>query len=417
MTKPEPSQSKLSRPGDAEQEINVITELPQAEHERRTDDLANLWLHGGLGKSKDMDLTPELLLLMVRAGKLLTRAQHDRAMDYIVSHYQYFPNPAQYHAAGLNVPVGSLANAGAEDVATEEAHLWEWVREWAERLAEGCRVTVSLEDGSTHTGVTWCVREWLYDYTFPGNAATRHFCHVRIELPPKIPYLLELIFQQIEPTIGKALHRFLDYTTIGDDYLRGQFKKAALAMIARRAERASRAPTLLLTSGLPDDSLLKRSELWSADRLRVFQGILSLSQPTTYHSHAVAYHSVETLQGALDKEGNPVYTDEDIENQKLLIANGEEIFGYVPYLVSEKIRLEGAQRKAEEQAADLARKESLQRRKETESEREYRRELVIRDMQNERGRELRRLRDAAYGLDRRESDESYEKYFRDLRDG
>jgi hypothetical protein len=73
----------------------------------------------------------------------------------------------------------------------------------------------------------------------------------------------------------------------------------------------------------------------------------------------------------------------------------------VPYLVSEKIRLEGGeQRKAEERAADLARKESLQRRKETVSEREYRRELVIRDMQNERNREVEQLRRAAYGLHR-----------------
>ena len=47
----------------------------------------------------------------------------------------------------------------------------------------------------------------------------------------------------------------------------------------------------------------------------------------------------------------------------------------------------------------------------------YNRELHIRDLQNERDRELRQLRDDAYGPDRQESDEEYEKYYRERREG
>jgi hypothetical protein len=343
LTKREPSPSKLSRQDDVDLDINILTGLPQAEHERRTDDLTDLQSKVGLGWRRDMEWTPAYLLLMLRAGRLLTPAQHDRAMDYIASHYQYYPNPAQYNAAGLGVSVASLANEGADDVTTEEAELWDWYRRWAERLSEGYRVTLTLGDGSTHTGVTRCgIVEWITQrsHLFAFNAATRQFVRVRVEMAPKFPALMELIFSQFEPTTGKALQRMLDYTAIGDDYLRGQFKKASLAMIARRDKRASLQPTpLQLTGNVADDGL------------RVYEGILSLSE------NCVAYHSVEALQGALDEKGNPVFSDEDIENQKLWIENREGLCSYVIYLFQEKTRLEGQQRKEEERAAEEHRRE------------------------------------------------------------
>lgn len=419
MTKQEPSPSKLSRPGDAELDINSITGLPQAEHDRRVEDLTNLWVYGGLGKPKDMELSIEFILLRVRAGKLLTPAQHDHAMDHIVSHYQYFPNPAQYHAAGLGVSVASLTK-GADEADAEEAQLWDWFRANAERLSEGYRATLTLESGTVHEGATRCVKEWLEDLElrYSRDKDILKFCHVRVEMPSPIPLLMETIFDQIAPTVGKALQQMVDYTTIGNDFFRHDFRKAALLVIASRTRRANRQLTapqaaFLLTypSPIPDHNALASSFLEAPNGLRVFEGILSLEK------NIVSYHSVETLQGALDEAGNPLFTDRDIANQLLLIENRAEILGYVPYLRSEKIRLEGAQRKAEERAADLARAESLQRRKETEGERVYNRELHIRDLQNERDRELRQLRDDAYGPDRQESDEEYEKYYRERREG
>lgn len=234
-------QNKLRGPGDAEQQdINSITGLPQAEHDRRVEDLTTLWLYGNLGKPKDMELTIEFILLRVRAGKLLTPAQHDHAMDYIVSHCQYYPNPAQYCAAGLGVSVASLTK-GADDADSEEAQLWDWFRANAERLSEGYRVTLTLTSGTVHEGATRCVKTWLEDLElrYSRDKAILHFCHVRVEMPSPIPLLMETIFDQIEPTIGKALQRMVDYTTIGDDYFRGQFKKAALLVIASRTRRAS----------------------------------------------------------------------------------------------------------------------------------------------------------------------------------
>lgn len=360
----EKPQSGLYRLEDAEQAINTITGLPQVEHDRRIRELSGLWLHGNLGKPKDMELSTEFLLLMVRAGKSLTPAQHDQAMDYIVANYQYFPSPAQYHAASLGIPVASLLlKGGKEDMAAEETELWSWYRHWAPRLAEGYRITVTLSDGSIQEGVTQCGVAWLGQRH--RGVAEDEFCRVRVEMPPQIPALLELIFLQMEPTVGKAIQRMLDYIAVGDEYFRAAFRKMAVAMITRREQKLAEVLTAeqiayaaeqrvkYLERGYPvapEQSDYGRDKLQAANQPRVYEGFLTLGKE-------LQRHSPESLEEARDEAGDPIFTAEEIENHKDFCAHYGYLAG-IPFLVEEKIRLQALQEKKDQRAAELAKSEA-----------------------------------------------------------
>jgi hypothetical protein len=72
-----------------------------------TNNLINLWDHGGLMRPKDKELTPEFLQILVWAVEDLTPAQHQQGIRHLVRYQKHFPNGAELRAACLGIPVGA----------------------------------------------------------------------------------------------------------------------------------------------------------------------------------------------------------------------------------------------------------------------------------------------------------------------
>jgi hypothetical protein len=153
LTKPAPPQNKPSGISSRDAEKCLAESEPPSEADllQRIDDFTNLWNDGSLAKPKDMELTPGILKLLVWAADDLSQAQHDQGMRNLVRNSQYWPNGAQYRAACLGVPVGSLNAAKAVvDDAIEVNRLWGWLVKWWSWLVEGHTYQLTIAAFSDH---------------------------------------------------------------------------------------------------------------------------------------------------------------------------------------------------------------------------------------------------------------------------
>jgi hypothetical protein len=113
--------------------------------EQRIDDFTVLWNDAGFIKSKDEELSPGRLKLLLWAGENFSYAQHLRGIKYLIRNSQYMPNGAQYQAAVLGVPVESLTTSKAVDHdAIEVNGLWDFMIKWWRRLVEGHRFELTI---------------------------------------------------------------------------------------------------------------------------------------------------------------------------------------------------------------------------------------------------------------------------------
>lgn len=207
-TKPAKQQNKPSETSllASEKYLTAIASPSAADLLHRYDDLTNLWNDGSLIKPKDMELTPGALKLMVWAAEDLSQAQHEQGMKYLVRNSQYWPNGAQYRAACLGVPVGSLNAAKAvDDDALEVNRLWGWLVKWWSWLDEGHRFQLTIAAFTDHPVTHEFTNRSLNDGIWPYRAsdaalvaarsappvARKHLTFLEYEVPTLEALLLE----------------------------------------------------------------------------------------------------------------------------------------------------------------------------------------------------------------------------------
>jgi hypothetical protein len=108
-----------------------------------------MWTDAGFIKAKDEELTPQRLKLLVWAGEDLPYAQHLRGIKYLLRHCQYMPNGAQYRAACLGVPVGSLTTSPSDPTGAEVNRLWAWPLKWIPWFDQ-CQGTITIHAFDTN---------------------------------------------------------------------------------------------------------------------------------------------------------------------------------------------------------------------------------------------------------------------------